>query len=226
MLKYHHILFDADDTLFHFDALTGLQQMFDRYRLQFDATEYQRYQQINLPLWQQYQAGQISATELQQRRFAPYADQLGVSALQLNADFLQTMSKVCTLLPGARELLDFLRGKARLGIITNGFTAMQQARLEHCGVADLFDPLVISEQVGFAKPDPAIFHHAFTQLGSPAKSSILMVGDNPHSDVLGAQNAGIASCWLNQHGSVLPAGITPTYQVSSLTELHTLLAAC
>jgi YjjG family noncanonical pyrimidine nucleotidase len=223
MLKYDHILFDADDTLFHFDAFSGLQQMFDRYQRPFDQDEFQRYQQLNLPLWQQYQNAQISATELQQRRFEPYAAELGVSAMQLNNDFLQTMATLCTLLPGARDLLDFLRGKARLGIITNGFTAMQQARLEHCGVADLFDPLVISEQIGVAKPDPRIFQHAFAQLGEPDKHRILMVGDNPHSDVLGAQNVGIHSCWLNTTAMPLPAGIEPTYQIQSLFELPALL---
>ena len=223
MLKYDHILFDADDTLFHFDALSGLQQMFDRYQRPFDDEEFKRYQTLNLPLWQQYQNGQISATELQQRRFEPYAAELGVSAMQLNNDFLQTMATLCTLLPGARDLLDFLHGKARLGIITNGFSAMQQARLEHCGVADLFDPLVISEQLGVAKPDPRIFQHAFARFGEPDKNRILMVGDNPYSDVLGAQNAGIHSCWLNTTAMPLPAGIEPTYQIQSLFELPVLL---
>ncbi|RVU40016.1 dUMP phosphatase [Rheinheimera riviphila] len=222
-MKYDYILFDADDTLFHFDAFSGLQQMFSRYQLPFDQDEFQRYQRVNMPLWQQYQDGQISATDLQQRRFEPYAGMLGVSALQLNQEFLLTMARLCTLLPGARELLDFLKGKARLGIITNGFTAMQQARLEHCGVVDLFDPLVISEQVGVAKPDPKIFQHAFRQLGEPDKSRILMVGDNPHSDVLGAQNAGIDSCWLNTTAQPLPVGISPTYQITSLFELPALL---
>jgi len=223
MLKYDHILFDADDTLFHFDAFSGLQQLFSQYQFPFDHAEFKRYQQLNIPLWQQYQDGKISATDLQQRRFAPYAETLGVSALELNQQFLQTMAKLCTLLPGARELLDFLQGKARLAIITNGFTAMQQARLEHCGVADLFDPLVISEQIGVAKPDPKIFQHTFTQLGEPDKRRILMVGDNPHSDVLGAQNAGINSCWLNPGATPPPAGIAPTYQIKSLFELPALL---
>ena len=223
MLKYDHILFDADDTLFHFDAFAGLAQLFSRYQLHFDQVEFHRYQQLNLPLWQQYQDGQISATQLQQRRFEPYATKLGVSAMQLNQEFLLTMATLCTLLPGARELLDFLQGKARLGIITNGFTAMQQARLEHCGVADIFDPLVISEQVGVAKPDPKIFQHTFAQLGQPDKCRILMIGDNPHSDVLGAQNAGIDSCWLNSRALPTPVGITPTFQVASLFELPTLL---
>lgn len=171
MLKYPHILFDADDTLFHFDAFAGLQQLFGHYKLPFDQQEFRRYQQLNVPLWQQYQDGLISATELQQRRFEPYAQQLGVSALQLNADFLQAMTTLCTLLPGARELLDFLHGKAQLGIITNGFTAMQQARLEHCGVADRFDVLVISEEVGVAKPDPAILPIVCKNWANPIKAS-------------------------------------------------------
>ncbi len=50
-----------------------------------------------------------------------------------------------------------------------------------------------------------------------------MVGDNPHSDILGGMNAGIHTCWLNTHGHQVPEGIKPHYQVSTLDELNTLL---
>ena len=224
-MLYSCILFDADDTLFHFDAFSGLQQLFSRYQLAFDQAEFGRYQQLNLPLWQQYQAGQISAEQLQNRRFMPYAEKLGVAAAQLNHEFLLTMADICTLLPGAKELLDALAGKAQLGIITNGFTQMQQLRLERCGVAQFFQSLVISEQVGVAKPHPAIFQHAMASMGHPPKSQTLMVGDNIVADVQGAQNAGIAGCWLNHQQSAAPHGIQPDYEVTSLTELQQLLMA-
>ena len=219
-MLYNCILFDADDTLFHFDAFAGLSRLFSRYELAFDQAEFQRYQQLNLPLWQQYQAGDINAEQLQSRRFLPYAEKLGLNAAELNDEFLLTMADICTLLPGALELLQALSGKAQLGIITNGFTELQQIRLERTGFADMFDTLVISEQVGVAKPHIDIFNHAFSLMGHPPKQHILMVGDNPHADIQGGINAGIDTCWLNRHGATQPEGITPHIEVNSLSQLQ------
>ncbi|MFP2768942.1 pyrimidine 5'-nucleotidase [Oceanisphaera sp. KMM 10153] len=222
-MHYQWILFDADDTLFHFDALAGLTRMFAALGVGFSEQDYQQYQALSAPLWVDYQNGAISAEQLQHRRFQHWAERLSVTTQRLNHDFLAAMVDICTLLPGARELVQALQGKARLGIITNGFTAMQHTRLERVGLQDAFSALVISEQVGVAKPDAGIFEHAFERMGRPPKERILMVGDNPHSDILGGLNAGIDTCWLNTDGKAAPQGITPRYEVSSLDQLHTLL---
>lgn len=219
-MRYQWILFDADETLFHFDAFAGLQLMFSRHDYSFDSTEYDYYQSINLPLWQQYQQGEISAQQLQVSRFAPWAEKLGQTAGALNSAFMQAMADICTPLPGATELITALKGRAKLGIITNGFTQLQQIRLERTGFAEVFSSLVISEQVGVAKPHIDIFNHAFAQMGHPPKQQILMVGDNPHADIQGGINAGIDTCWLNRHGAARPQGITPHHEVNSLSQLQ------
>jgi putative hydrolase of the HAD superfamily len=85
--------------------------------------------------------------------------------------------------------------------------------------------VVISEEVGVAKPDIAIFDHTHRIIGEPAKDRMLMVGDNPHSDILGGIDFGIETCWLNVEGKPKPSGIEPHYQVASLTELKALLLA-
>ncbi|ADP10168.1 nucleotidase [Erwinia sp. Ejp617] len=219
------ILFDADDTLFHFDAFAGLQRLFQRYDVAFSRADYDDYQAINKPLWVDYQNGTISALQLQHQRFEGWAAKLDVTAHSLNSGFLAAMAELCTPLPGAVELLNALKGKVKIGIITNGFTALQQARLEHTGFSGYFDLLVISEQVGYAKPHPAIFGYALNHMANPPRNRVLMVGDNPDSDILGGINAGMATCWLNQDHRSKPQGINPDWQVSSLTELQTLLGA-
>ncbi|MDF2178381.1 pyrimidine 5'-nucleotidase [Aliiglaciecola sp. CAU 1673] len=224
-MKYQCILFDADETLFHFDAYRGLQRMFASFEHAFDEQEFARYQQLNLPLWKDYEAGRISATELQHKRFEPWAAKLGVCPSHLNGSFIQAMADICELLPGARELLDALHGKVQLGIITNGFTALQQERLNRTGVQDRFAHLVISEQLGVAKPDARIFEHALSRMDNPEKSAVLMVGDNLHTDILGGLRYGIDTCWLNRHGQQRIEGIDPHHEVSCLTELQALLQA-
>lgn len=222
-MNWDWILFDADETLFTFDAFGGLQRMFLDYSVTFTAEDFQDYQAVNKPLWVDYQNGALSALHLQHQRFEGWSERLSVPAGDLNAAFLNAMAEICVPLPGAVSLLNALKDKVKIGIITNGFTALQQIRLERTGLRDYFDLLVISEQVGVAKPDRKIFDYAFEQMGNPPLERVLMVGDTAESDILGGMNAGIATCWLNAHGRNLPEGIAPTWEVTSLSELERLL---
>ena len=220
MKAYEWILFDADDTLFHFDAFGGLRLMFSRYDVDFAEQDYHTYQSVNKLLWVDYQNGHIGAQQVQRQRFQTWAEKLQISAHELNRAYLAAMAEICTPLEGAVSLLGSLRGKARLGIITNGFTELQQARLERTGLAHHFDVLVISEQFGIAKPHRDIFDHALTLMGDPARDQVLMVGDNPDSDILGGMNSGLDTCWANFDGRAVLESLTPTYQVASLAELE------
>ncbi|RWR00915.1 dUMP phosphatase [[Pantoea] beijingensis] len=226
MLKnWDWILFDADDTLFHFDAFAGLQRLFLSYDVQFTAEDFDDYQALNKPLWVDYQNGAITALQLQLQRFARWGEKLNVEPATLNRGFLEAMAHVCQPLDGALELLEMLKGQVKIGIITNGFTALQHARLERTGFLGYFDLLVISEQVGYAKPHPAIFDYALERMGHPSRDRVMMIGDNPDSDILGGINAGIATCWLNVDERPAPEGITPTWQVKSLHQLRALISA-
>ncbi|KZN68336.1 pyrimidine 5'-nucleotidase [Pseudoalteromonas luteoviolacea] len=222
-MKYTHILFDADETLFHFDAYQGLRTLFAEYDVEFTRTDFNEYQRVNAPLWLQYQEGKIDAQTLQVTRFTAWGDKLSVSPETLNLGFLNSMAQICKPLPGAESLLKALNPNTSMSIITNGFSALQQKRLNKTGFSHFFDQVVISEQVGVAKPDPQVFEHTFELLGNPNKDQVLMVGDTPKSDILGANRFGIDSCWLQHEGQVCPKDIKPTYQVNSLNALQTLL---
>lgn len=219
------ILFDADDTLFHFDAFAGLQRMFTRYDVHFSDQDYVDYQDVNKPLWVDYQNGTLSASQLQTRRFTLWGNKLNVAPEVLNNDFLSVMAEICLPLDGAASLLQMLKGQVKIAIITNGFTALQHVRLERTGFLHFFDALIISEQVGVPKPDMVIFDYALAQLGHPDRSRVLMVGDTPESDILGGINAGLKTCWIDHGTRLLPPHITPSWQVKSLSELQSMLLA-
>lgn len=206
-MKWDWILFDADETLFSFDDFSGLQRMFLDYRVTFTAKDYQHYQAINQLLWVEYQNGTVSALALQHRRFQEWAECLRVTPEALNTAFLNTMADICAPLPGAQSLLNMLKGQVKLGIITNGFTVLQQNRLARSGFPDYFDLLVISEELGAAKPSPVIFDCALEKMGNPPRDRVLMVGDTVESDILGGINARLSTCWLNANGRELPLGI-------------------
>ena len=221
--NFSWVLFDADDTLFHFNAFAGLQHLLAQFSVVFNETDYAEYEQVNKPLWVEYQNGRITAEQLQHQRFTSWATRLNCSPKDLNSSFISIMAQICTPIEGVVSLLNALRNKVKLGIITNGFTQLQQARLERTGLKSYFDILVISEQVGVAKPHKAIFAHALFLMGNPKPSEVLMVGDNPDSDIIGGNNAGFHTCWFNQHQKEPPQGIVPHYEVASFKQLHDLL---
>jgi 5'-nucleotidase len=223
-MNYDWILFDADDTLFHFDALSGLKHMFATYNIDFTKKDYDEYQVKNKALWVEYQNGIITAKELQTQRFGAWAEKLKTSSQILNSAFLTAMAKICTTLDGAVELLNSLRGNYKLGIITNGFTELQRVRLESTGLKDHFDLLVVSEEVNYAKPHRGIFDHALNLMGNPARERVLMVGDTLESDIQGGINAGMDTCWLNTK-NIVAGSIKPTHQVTSLAELQQIFKA-
>ena len=138
-MKWDWIFFDADETLFTFDSFTGLQRMFLDYSVTFTAEDFQDYQAVNKPLWVDYQNGAITSLQLQHGRFESWAERLNVEPGKLNEAFINAMAEICTPLPGAVSLLNAIRGNAKIGIITNGFSALQQVRLERTGLRDYFD---------------------------------------------------------------------------------------
>ena len=219
-MKYSWILFDADETLFSFDSFTGLKMMFSQFGVDYTDADHQVFESVNRPLWVEYQNGAINAAQLQTQRFQAWADRLDVSPLVLNARYQDAMAEVCQPLDGVMTVIPQLAKQSRLGIITNGFAQMQQTRLENTKLSSYFEFVVVSETVGVAKPDVAIFQAALEKMGSVTTDQVLMVGDNPLSDILGGQNVGFDTCWLNPHHAACPAGVNPTFQVENWAQLH------
>ena len=135
-------------------------------------------------------------------RFAGIGAELGLSeALQqrLLDDYWDGFARACTLFPRAAETLGALRAAGlRVGLITNGSSRMQGAKLDALGVRAAFDEILISGAEGCHKPDPAIFRAASERLGvSPAAA--VFVGDNPEADVRGAKAFGMRAVWVRDH---------------------------
>ncbi|WKE67408.1 pyrimidine 5'-nucleotidase [Gallaecimonas kandeliae] len=222
-MQYQWVLFDADETLFRFDSQGGLKSLLARYGHEMTEQCYSDFQRKNLALWEQYHQGEIDMLALQKQRFAHFGERFGVKPVALNAQFQEAMVENSPPMDGAHELLLSLKGRARLGIISNGFKALQPGRLARAGWSEFFELVVTSEEAGVAKPDPAIFHFTFDKMDQKPEKA-LMVGDNPHADVAGGAGVGLDTCWFNRHGNPRPDGISPTYEVGSLLELKALLA--
>lgn len=111
----------------------------------------------------------------------------------------------------------------RIGIVTNGPADVQRDKIALLNLTAAVDFVLISEEIGIAKPDPAIFAEAL-RLASVRPDEAIVVGDSPEFDIAGASAAGIRAIWLNRTGRPWPPDLPPAaYEVHSLAALRHLL---
>lgn len=121
------------------------------------------------------------------------------------------------------HILEKLKGHYELLLLTNGSPSLQNIKLEITPeITPYFAHIVISGEFGKGKPDPGIFDYALNKSGYTA-DDVLMVGDNLMTDIIGANQAGIRSVWVNREGKSPHDSIKPTYEIASLEDLLQLL---
>jgi putative hydrolase of the HAD superfamily len=106
--------------------------------------------------------------------------------------------------------------------MTNGAACLQREKLAASGLADYFDAVVVSADIGAAKPDVSVFEHALSQLGAERENAV-MVGDSLTKDINGAIAAGLGTIWVNRSGSPTPSDREGLLEVRTLEELPSAL---
>jgi YjjG family noncanonical pyrimidine nucleotidase len=225
--RYGWLLFDADGTLFDYDRAetTALSEAFGQIGVTFAPAWLADYRRINKAVWQALEQGQITPDALKVRRFELLLQTIGVAhpAADLSELYLQCLASRSDLIDGACELLQALQGRYRSVILTNGLRAVQRNRLARSRIRDYIAELIISEEIGHAKPAREFFDAAFARLGHPPKHEALMIGDNWSSDIEGAAKYGIDTCWYNPARLPRPGSPLINYEITSLRELLGLL---
>ena len=138
----------------------------------------------------------------------------------LSEDYVYWSPRIVRLVAGTKELLDYLKPKYHLHLITNGFQEVQHTKLGGSGLEPYFETLTVSEEVGVKKPNPEIFRYALRKAGATPEESI-MIGDEMAVDIDGAHAAGIDQIFFNPSGQ--PAEGKSTYEVKSLLEIASYL---
>jgi 2-haloacid dehalogenase len=224
MKRYAGILFDADNTLFDYDRSESEALLETCAKLAPSAPAQlilATYRPINALYWKRFEQGLVSITELQAGRFAALLTAIGVSAdvHAVSEEYLDRLSRKAYFLPDAREVVEALAAHATLGLVTNGISRVQRGRLAAAGIAPFFSAILVSEEMGCAKPDRRFFDAAVGAVGI-AREGILCVGDNPSADVAGARDAGIDACWFNPSGAYWPGpGEKPMYVAKGLRDI-------
>lgn len=230
-MRYKSLFIDLDDTLwdtFH-NNKECLKELYaelrlDRHYASFEAF-FSVYMPNNVELWAKYRRGEIDRLTLIIDRFRPITRPLGLfdqkEILKINNHFLEQTTKQTRLIPGAIELLEYLRPHYKMYILSNGFREVQSLKLENSGLAPYFERLILSEDAQVQKPHPGIFDYALRETGAVREES-LMIGDSWDADILGAHDSAIDQIWFNPKQE--PAqGFQPTFTVMTLAEITHIL---
>jgi YjjG family noncanonical pyrimidine nucleotidase len=224
MGKYKSIFFDADDTLFDYPSAERAAMLACHQEFQVPAETkifINAYRRHNRDVWQAFERGETDQATLRIERFRRLAEELALAYLPLERIsnfYLEALAKQSQLLPGALATVRTLAKKLSLALITNGIAAVQNKRFASSPITAYFQSIVISEEVGIAKPDPRIFTPALEKLGIES-ADVLYVGDSVTSDMAAARNAGMDFCWLNPGGVPVPEGYAPAFIITSIQEL-------
>jgi 2-haloacid dehalogenase len=225
-MTYTWLLFDADDTLFDFPRAeaNALRWTLEQAGLPFETPYFEIYSRFNLQVWKEFERGEVTSTELRTKRFRLFFDEIGFAAdpEAVSPLYLRNLARGTDLLPGAEETIRALKGRFRLALVTNGLADVQNPRLARSALADCFEKVFISEEVGAAKPSTEYFDVVFREIGAPPKSEVLIIGDSLSSDMQGGINYGIDTCWYNPNGKTTDLPVK--YQIATLRGLPTLLA--
>jgi putative hydrolase of the HAD superfamily len=227
-MKYKHLFFDLDHTLWDFDAnaRATLEQLHIDLNLVSKGVHdfelfHKNYLQHNEKLWARYRNGYIKQEELRLKRMwltlldFKIADE--ALARQLNELFLQLLPARTILFPDTKEVLQYLTDKGyQLHLITNGFEETQHSKLKYSGLRPFFKEIITSEGSNSLKPQKEIFDFALARAKAKAEESI-MIGDSLEVDIAGAMNAGMNQVHVNYNNA--PQDIKPTYTVKALKEL-------
>lgn len=228
-MKYKHLFFDLDHTLWDFEANAKLtmEELFQSLKLKergiddFDRF-YKNYLLLNEKLWEQYRKGTISQNDLRFKRMWLALLEFKIAdeklAMEMNSQFLDLLPSRTILFPYTKEILTYLQNKNySLHLITNGFEKVQFCKLEHSGLTNFFKEVITSESSNSIKPKKEIFEFAFNKARALPKESI-MLGDNIEVDILGAMNVGMDQVFINFEK--IETSVKPTFTVNSLKELE------
>ncbi len=219
-MKYDLILLDLDGTILDYKASEpkALRKLFDELGIEFKDEYHKKYSEINGNYWKRLEKGEIDKEYLVKNRFKDFFKAIGMeNPVDENILYLNHLAVCDDIVNGSIDLLEAISGKIVLVAATNGIKHVQHSRLKTTGFDKYFDDVVTSEEVGYEKPSKQFFDFCMAKHPDIKKERILMVGDSINSDILGALNYNIDSCWFNPKSK--QTELSPTYTINKLSEL-------
>ena len=224
------VLFDLDNTLFDHKRgqAESLAEIYEHYPAVFNSTAfdlfYKTFLHNNDIFWKKLKDREVTRWECRYLRFKQTLRDLHIDdapAEEMTLVYFSIYIHRNYPVDGASTILKSLRRKNyRLGIITNGFTDVQENKIEQLGIRKYFDSIIISERAGVMKPHPHIFHTAVEDIGCDAHECVF-IGDSYTDDVTGAVGAGLPAVWFNTENAEPP--VDDDRHFASISRLENLL---
>jgi len=225
--RYDLLLCDADNTIFDFEkaeefafcdacavaGLTATPELLHTYSV------------INQSLWELLEKGGITQSVLRVRRFELFLKEIGCDfdAPTMATAFADSLARQGVPLPGAFEAVERWSRLVPVIIVTNGISRVQHGRMDKSPIAPFISGLVISEEVGVAKPHPRMLEIGMEMAGVTDKRRVLMLGDSLSSDIAAAANAQVDACWYNPKETENKKGLPVAYEIRDLDEVDAIL---
>ena len=223
-----HIFFDLDHTLWDFEKNSALafEKIFQELNFDINSQQFMDiYNPINVAYWKLYEKNEIDQETLRVSRVKDAFEALNYSITldEINIIsnlFIEYLTSNNHLIEGTIETLEYLKDKYVLHIITNGFSIVQDVKLQKSNLDKYFVTITNSEAAGHKKPHENIFNHALT-IANASKTESIMIGDSIAADVLGAMNFGIKAVFFNPANEMVSNN--EILQIQSLKQLKNIL---
>lgn len=220
------VFFDADNTIIDHRECEkqALEYMFQGIGLVYK-DEYQIvFRPLDRDLWDSIAQGTnpVQREEIAVYRFKLFFEKMGIAYEnyeKANELFKEGLANSTALTEHAEEIIQYLHEKNyKLYVVTNGRVNLQRPWIMNSTIAKFIADIIVSEEVGVDKPNPAIFQ-VLLKKANLKPEEVVMIGDSLDKDIQGAHNAGIGSIWYNSEGLTNSADIIPNYEISDLLEL-------
>ncbi len=223
-MRYDFILFDADDTLFDFQATAKkcFLETSKSFGLPSNDENYYLYRDINQNLWDEYSLGKIEKKVIIKLRFSIYGEKIGktIDPDAFAKIYEEKLSKTSILLPETVTTLQRLKSlNTKLYLITNGTKHVQRGRLALSGIEGFFDGIFISDEMGCSKPSSKYLEIVENSIKGFDRKRALICGDSLVSDIPLGTNNGIDTCFFNPNGISTVENVNYTYNIKSLSEI-------
>ena len=224
-MNIKHIFFDLDHTLwdFEFNSEKTFEQIFKMNLVGVDFNDFiSKYKPINHKYWRLYREDKVSKEDLRYGRLTETFNELNYKISDslihtLAKEYIDFLPNHNALFVGAIDILNYLKPKYQMHIITNGFEEVQHKKMKNSDLLPYFDKIVTSEEVGVKKPNPKIFNYALEKSGAVAEESI-MIGDNFEADILGAKNVGMHTIFCEFNGEIATEKVITISRLSQIKE--------
>ncbi len=217
------VFFDLDHTLWDFEKNSALafEAVFEKHKITVSTDDFlKEYVPVNAQYWKLFRDDAITQQELRYGRFKETFGLLGVevdeeTVTAISHEYIACLPDYNHLFDGAIEVLDYLKEKYTLHIITNGFHEVQARKLKNSNIEHYFATITNSEMAGCKKPNARIFEFALAAANADKDTSI-MIGDCIEADVQGALDCGIDAIYFNEHRLDAPENILQAFHLLDL----------